>query len=95
MKRESIWIRLVRPPFLAIGFVFTTIYAGLFGWWLDALISKKNDERLANEVKQDLPFLFSEKGGKLSQATTIGFNAHLIYQSLQLLPQTSGFGSSA
>lgn len=65
MKREPTWIRLVRPPFLAISFVLTTIYAGLFGWWLDALVSKKNDERLANEIKQNLPFLFSEKTGRI------------------------------
>jgi len=32
VKKEPTWIRIVRPPFLAIGFVASTIYAGLLGW---------------------------------------------------------------
>jgi len=32
---------------------------------LDPLVSKKNDERLANEVKQHLPFLFREKRARI------------------------------
>jgi hypothetical protein len=64
-KREPTWIRLLRPPLVAIGFVFSAIYAGLFGWWLDAGLSKKDDERFANDVKHDLPFLFSEKAARI------------------------------
>jgi hypothetical protein len=65
MKKEPTWIRIIRPPILAIGFVFSTIYTGLFQWWLDPLVSKKGDERLATDVKQSLPFLFSEKAAKI------------------------------
>jgi hypothetical protein len=64
-RREPTWIRLLRPPLVAIGFVASTIYAGLFGWWLDARLSKKNGERFANEVKHDLQFLFSEKAARI------------------------------
>jgi hypothetical protein len=65
VKKEPTWIRIVRPPFLAIGFVLSVIYAGLFGWWLDKRVAKRYDERLANDVRQNLPFLFTEKCGQI------------------------------
>ena len=55
----------MRPPFLAVSFVLSTVHAGLFGWWLDPLTSKRSDEQLANEVKKNLPFLFSEKRAQI------------------------------
>jgi hypothetical protein len=65
MKREPTWIGIIRPPLLAIGFVLSAIYAGLFGWWLDGFLWRRGDKRLANEVKQNLPLLFNEKKGQI------------------------------
>lgn len=65
VNKEPTWSRIVRPPFLAIGFALNVIYAGLFGWWLDKRIAKKRDESLANEVRQNLPFLFTDKCGRI------------------------------
>jgi len=65
VKREPTWIGIIRPPLLAIGFVLSTIYAGLFGWWLDRRLWRRGDERLANEITQNRPFLFSEKQGRI------------------------------
>lgn len=63
MKREPTWIGIVRPPVLAFGFVLKILYAGLFGWWLDGLMSRIDDRRLAEDVKHNVPLLFSDKVG--------------------------------
>lgn len=65
VKKEPTWIRIVRAPVLAIGFVISIIYAGLLGWWLDKLVAKRSDERLANDVRQNLAFLFNENCGQI------------------------------
>ena len=65
MKREPTWIRIIRPPLVALGFVFSTVYSVLFGWWLDELMARKADKRLADEVKQNVPFLFTEKKAQI------------------------------
>src|SRR5262249_7560569 len=65
MKKEPTWVRIIKPPFLVIGFVLSTIYAGLFGWWLDKLVANRTDERLAKEIRKNVPFLFTEKCGQI------------------------------
>jgi hypothetical protein len=37
----------------------------LFGWWLDRRVVEEYDERLADEVKQNLSFLFTERNGQI------------------------------
>lgn len=71
MKREPRWISIIRPPVLVIGFVLKILYAGLLGWWLDRLLSRIGDKRLAEEVKQNVPLLFDEKvGGRILPCET-------------------------
>ena len=65
MNKEPTWSRIIRPPLLAIGFVLSVIYEGLFGWWLDKLIDKRSDECLTNDVRQNFLFLFEEKCGQI------------------------------
>src|SRR5438309_6608286 len=65
MKREPAWIRVVRPPLVAVGFVLNTIYSVLFGWWLDGRLSQKLDGRLAKEIHQNLAFLFTQKNARI------------------------------
>jgi hypothetical protein len=71
MKREPAWISIVRPPLLAIGFVLRILYAGLLGWWLDGLLRRIDDRRLAEDVKQNVPLLFDNKvGGRILPSET-------------------------
>ena len=65
MKREPAWIRVVRPPLVAVGFVLNTIYSVLFGSWLDGRLSQKLDGRLAKEIHQNLAFLFTQKNARI------------------------------
>jgi hypothetical protein len=72
LKREPTWVGIIRPPLLALGFVFGAIYTGLFGWWLDALLWRRGDKRLANEIKQNLAFLFCELEGRIVPSDDYG-----------------------
>src|SRR5437660_8950399 len=66
MGRElNSWvIAFVKPPIDAIGFVVKPIYSLLFGW-LDRKTAKDNQNRFANEIRAELPFLFNELGGRI------------------------------
>jgi len=37
----------------------------VFSWWLDAKVSRRNKEQLAMEIRDKIPFLFSDYGGQL------------------------------
>jgi hypothetical protein len=65
MKRRSVWIRVARPPFAAAGLVMRTIYADLFGWWLDRRRSRKLETALVKEIRHKLGFLFLEKNARI------------------------------
>ena len=65
MKREPVWIRVVRPPLVMVGFALNAIYAVLFGWWLDARVSRKLDAALAKAIRENLGFLFTEKNARI------------------------------
>jgi hypothetical protein len=86
VRKQPIWIRVVRSPFLAIDFVVRTIYAGLFGWWLDDLLTKKSEKRLADDVRHNLPSYSQKNGPNRSERGPITFNKS------QSPHKTSGFG---
>ncbi len=65
MKREPTWIRVLRPPLVAVGFVLSALYADLFGWWLDRRRAKKLDAALAKEIHHKLGFLFTQKSARI------------------------------
>jgi hypothetical protein len=65
MKRRPVWIRVARPPLVAAGLVMRTIYADLFGWWLDRRRSRKLEAALVKEIRHKLGFLFLEKNARI------------------------------
>ena len=55
---------VIRPPLLALRFIFGKLYSLLFGR-LDIRAASKNQERLAHDVRASLSFLFSEHGARI------------------------------
>jgi len=49
-----------RPLFLAIGFLFNVVYTVLIGWWADPLSAKRSDEKLAEDIRNSMTFLFDD-----------------------------------
>ena len=71
MKKEPTSIGIVRPFVLAIAFVLRIFYAGMFGWWLDGLLARVDNRRLADDVKQNVPVLFADNvGGRIVPSET-------------------------
>jgi hypothetical protein len=60
------WVleELVRPIIVPIGFVLGKIY-DFFFWERDVRLSIEREDRLASEIQQHLPFLFSEYAGAI------------------------------
>src|SRR5579864_6919358 len=56
--------RALRPPLQVIGFVLGGIYKLLFGR-ADVRLSKKREEQLGQDIRQDVSFLFDELGGAI------------------------------
>jgi hypothetical protein len=50
---------------LLIGFIVSTLYKGLIAWWADPLAEKSADRRLAEEIRNSMPFLFSDHDGEV------------------------------
>jgi hypothetical protein len=63
------WVRtviaLTTPPARVLGFVLRTMHSVLFRWWLDKRLVKKSNEKFAHEIREELPFLFSEYGAEV------------------------------
>lgn|SRR5262249_7866257 len=60
---------LVRPPLEVIGFIFGNIYRVLFGWY-DVKLSREREDVLAQDIRQDLQFLF-DQGGRIVPDVTL------------------------
>lgn len=67
-RPPTLWGRIViailRPPLLALGFVFGNLYKLCFSW-LDERMTRKNELRFAEDIRACLTFLFSEHGAKV------------------------------
>jgi len=67
-RRPTLWARILigilRPPLLAIGFIFGNLYKLCFGWYGKRL-ARRYEQRFADDVRTFLPFLFSEYGAKV------------------------------
>jgi len=58
LQRVFFWI--FRPLVLVVGFVLSQTYHLLFGWWLDDRDARKNQENFAEEIRENLAFLFKD-----------------------------------
>ena len=59
---------LERPqdlPFAVIGSLVVGIHKVFFSWWLDRRLTRRNNRRFAQAVKENLRFLFSDYGAQL------------------------------
>jgi hypothetical protein len=65
MKRQPTWIRALRPPLVAVGAIASTIYADLFGWWLERRRFRRLDAVLAKEIHDRVGFLFAQKNARM------------------------------
>jgi hypothetical protein len=62
----------LRPPLLALGFVFGNLYKLCFSW-LDGRMARKNEQRFAEDIRACLTFLFSEHGAKIIPNEGVSF----------------------
>jgi hypothetical protein len=63
---------ILRPPLEIVRFVFGGIYKLLFGR-ADAQLSRRCEQRLAEEIRRDLAFLFTDHGGRIVADNTIRY----------------------
>jgi hypothetical protein len=62
---------ILYPVIIVCGFVLSSLYKGLFGWWLDGWMSKGSWRRLEKNLRKDYPFLFEKYG-----ATVVPWKPH-------------------
>src|ERR1700739_4188354 len=58
-------VTIFAPIILLVGGLFKVIYWLFFRWWLEPLTGRKLDRRFAEEIRQSLPFLFTEHGARI------------------------------
>jgi hypothetical protein len=67
-RLPSPWARrlhvILRPPFLALGFVLGNLYKVCFGW-LDRHTARQNERRFAGDIRTHLSFLFTDHAAKV------------------------------
>ena len=66
MGRElkSWLVAFITPPLLVVGFVVKTLYKLLFSG-ADRRLAKREQDRLAKEIHEEMPFLFGEYGARI------------------------------
>jgi len=65
-------IAILRPPLLALGFVFGNLYKLCFGW-LDKRMARQHEQRFAEDIRTYLAFLFSEHGATVIPNEGVSF----------------------
>jgi hypothetical protein len=65
MKRETAWIRVLRPPLVAVQFILGTVYTDLLGRWLDLYRHRKLDAALVKDIDHRLKFLFTQRNARI------------------------------
>ena len=56
---------LLRFVLEAIGQVLGRAYSLVFGWWLDTLLARRADRRLAQDIRNNLDLLFKDHGAQV------------------------------
>lgn len=51
---------MLRPPLLALAFIFKSIDKLFFEWWLDPWLQRRKNQSLRDDVQANLYFLYSE-----------------------------------
>jgi len=59
-NNRRLLVELIRPPILLVGFLVNMIYRTFFGWWLDPWLQRKANQSLSEDLRANLPFLFSK-----------------------------------
>ncbi len=62
-RPEPLWITVLRPPFMVLAFVFKIIDKACFAWWLSPWLQKRGNQKLCDDVQENLYFLYS--GGQV------------------------------
>lgn len=69
MKFKNALVELAkRPrdiPMAVLGFLVLGIHKIFFSWWLDKRLVRRHDRLLAEEIREDLEFLFNEFGAQV------------------------------
>jgi hypothetical protein len=60
----NLFLAVLGPPLLAIGFIFRNLYKLCFGW-LDKRTARRNERRFAEDIRTHLSFLFSEHAAEI------------------------------
>lgn len=59
-RPQPLWITVLRPPLLALAFIFKTVDRLCFAWWLDPWLQRRKNKSLSDDVQANLYFLYSE-----------------------------------
>lgn len=81
----SLLIELLRPIAVPFGLAAKATYWLLLGWWLDGRMSRQGQNRLAQEIRQALPFLFSQYKGRVVPSEGIIFPEPFDYSTVTVL----------
>jgi len=58
-------VSLLRAALEAAGRLLGRAYAVVFGWWLDNLLARRADERLADDIRNNLVLLFKDHAAQI------------------------------
>jgi len=59
-RPQPLWITVLRPPLLALAFIFKSIDKLCFAWWINPWLQKGKNQSLRDDVQANLYFLYSE-----------------------------------
>jgi len=59
-NNRRLLVELIRPPLLLVGFLVNMIYRTFFRWWVDQWLQRKANKSIIEDVRANLPFLFSK-----------------------------------
>lgn len=56
---------ILAPLIFIVGRIASAVYKGLFAWWLDEYDGRKADASFVHEIREKVPFLFSEHAARV------------------------------
>src|SRR5215467_6616450 len=59
-RPQPLSITVLRPPLLALAFIFKIIHKVFFAWWLDPWLQRKSNQALWDDVQLNLYLLYSK-----------------------------------
>lgn len=86
MKRQSqkLLIEFLRPAVVPVGLIVKGLYWASFGWWLDKYLGRRSQKCLARDVREAIPFLFTEYKGHIVANDGVRFPEPFDYATITI-----------